>query len=832
MGKNEDFDEDVWIYIKKYSEPVLDGIPKICEKWIDRLTLKNTKDIPKLLPSIIIQEKVKNPDAEPENTQVDEFITVNKTIFLIDYPEVSEKWEKFVESIWFTWVDLYQKWQSVQRVYAKLFSIYQEQQKLGEQYELILGLGLLSWRSPSDHITKRHLITAKALLAFEARLGKFTVRPAMDGAEMTVELDMLDIEDQPLNLKQTVMEGLLTAKDNPWDHSSIDSVLKVIANSLADKGQGEYYNTLKNQKSAEEKPIVEFAPALILRKRSIRGLEQTLKKIREQIESGGEFPAEFSNLCEGNINIENSTGGCEGNNVKVDQNIYFPKPFNKEQREIIYKLQPNKGLLVQGPPGTGKSHTIANLICHFLATGKRILVTAKTPRALKVLYSQMPEQIRPLCISLLGNGLEEKQSLELSVNSILNKQNIWNNSLVLDNINKLENKIQSLISEKEEINYRIRSIRESETIEQSIINGKYRGTSAKIARLLKAESEKFKWFVDKISFEQEVPLSQSEIGILLEDLNLLKPEIEAECQLLLPDPEKDLISQNEFTDMINKYNKAESNFLSTQDLLNSYEGQILIKKSPNDIAKIIDSVSKLIESVNNIEKRQIPWTKQAIFDVLTSNDITWKDLLGALSEKMNGLKERAKKIHALEVIIPSALNRKKVFQDAVVIKKHFDEGGKNKWWSFKSKEIRNCRYITKDVYIDLKPCNSSEKLELLIEFLSVEDTVDCCWDLWQDKLKRSSEPTFLQVSKLEEMQNTLIDLVSLCESLEVSKEALSCTQELASELLWHNLHKVIRLQTTCQAVILSNNFDIVKLKLQQYVQKIELIANLPNVHSI
>jgi len=831
-GKSEDFDEDVWIYIKKYNEPVLDRIPQICEKWIDRLALENTKDIPELLPSIIIQEKVKNPDAEPENSQIDEFIIANKTIFLIDYPEVSEKWDEFIESKWFSWVDLYQKWQSVQRVYAKLFSIYQEQQKLGEQYELILGLGFLSWRSPSDHITKRHLITAKALLTFEARLGKFTVRPAMDGAEMIVELDMLDIEDQPLNLKQTVMEGLLTAKDNPWDHSSIDSVLKVIANSLADKGQGEYYNTLKNQKSAEEKPIVEFAPALILRKRSIRGLEQTLKKIREQIESGGEFPAEFSNLCEGNINIENSTGEFEGNNVKVDQKIYFPKPFNKEQREIIYKLQSNKGVLVQGPPGTGKSHTIANLICHFLATGKRILVTAKTPRALKVLYSQMPEQIRPLCISLLGNGLEEKESLELSVNSILNKKDRWNNNLVLDNINKLENKIHYLKSKREEINYRIRSIHESETIEQNIINGKYHGTSAKIARCLKEESEKFNWFKDKISFEQELPLSQSEMEILQEDLNLLKPEIEAEFQLHLPDSEKDLLSQDEFTDMINQYNKAEGNFLPKKNLLNSYEGQILIKKSHNDIVKIIDSVSKLIESVDNIEKRQIPWTKKAIFDVLTNNDTIWKDLLGTLSEKMNGLKERAKKIYALEVIIPSALNRKKVFQDAVVIKKHFNEGGKNKWWSFKSKEIRNCRYITKDVNIDLQQCNSREKLELLIEFLLVEETVDCCWNLWKDKLERSSEPTFLQVSKLEEMQNTLIDIVSLCESLKISKEALSCSPELASKLIWHNLEEVVKLQTTCQTVVLSNNFDIIKLKLQQYIQKIELIASLPNVHTI
>ena len=56
----------------------------------------------------------------------------------------------------------------------------------------------------------------------------------------------------------------------------------------------------------------------------------------------------------------------------------------------------------EGPPGTGKTHTIANLICHLLATGKRILVTAKTPRALRVIEQQLPEQVRPLCVNLLG----------------------------------------------------------------------------------------------------------------------------------------------------------------------------------------------------------------------------------------------------------------------------------------------------------------------------------------------------------------------------------------------------------------------------------------------
>ena len=101
---------------------------------------------------------------------------------------------------------------------------------------------------------------------------------------------------------------------------------------------------------------------------------------------------------------------------------------------------------MQGPPGTGKSHTIANLICHLLATGQRILVTAKTPRALKVLVGKLkeeksynnsslfdskeegliPKEIRPLCISLLGSGLEEKRSLEASVRGIPQKNEDWN----------------------------------------------------------------------------------------------------------------------------------------------------------------------------------------------------------------------------------------------------------------------------------------------------------------------------------------------------------------------------------------------------------------------
>lgn len=108
-----------------------------------------------------------------------------------------------------------------------------------------------------------------------------------------------------------------------------------------------------------------------------------------------------------------------------------------------------------------------------------------------MLNNQLPEQIRALCINLLEGGIDEQSSLEASVSSILNRQDQWNDIFTATKINELESKIQKLESDKAEINYRIRAIRESETFQQNIINGLYLGTVTKIALRLKKDTEKF-----------------------------------------------------------------------------------------------------------------------------------------------------------------------------------------------------------------------------------------------------------------------------------------------------------------------------------------------------
>jgi tetraacyldisaccharide-1-P 4'-kinase len=58
---------------------------------------------------------------------------------------------------------------------------------------------------------------------------------------------------------------------------------------------------------------------------------------------------------------------------------------------------------VQGPPGTGKTHTIANIICHYLASGLRVLVTSRGESALSVLQAKIPDEVRPLTVALLSS---------------------------------------------------------------------------------------------------------------------------------------------------------------------------------------------------------------------------------------------------------------------------------------------------------------------------------------------------------------------------------------------------------------------------------------------
>ncbi len=826
-GQEDEYDGDVWIEVKKFQEPELSKIPQKCAEWVKQETLRYTKDLPELYNSIVVERKEEDPDTEEE-------FTVSDTLYLENYPDIQQSWDKYLEKHWMPWAELYDRYASVQKVYADLFHIYQEQQKLGEQYELIFCIGLLNWVTPNGHDAKRHIIVSKASLEFEPHLGKFTVKQAVDGDQIDIELDMLDVQDQPQNVRQLVEDGRKAIGANLWDRASIDPVLSSIANSLADSGQGEYHpdRIEPKQGSSTKKPSVEFAPALILRKRSMRGLELLLASMKEQIEAGKMIPNGFLDLCESlsEKNGEQSTENSTDFGRAVDEEIFFPLPANDEQRRIILTLDRQKGVLVQGPPGTGKSHTIANLICHLLATGKRVLVTAKSSRALKVLHDKLPSEIKPLCINLLGQGTEERESLEKSVTGILTRLDRQEESNSGHRIQTLEGRIKANRKEKAAIDNKIMALRESETFTHNIANGRYSGTAAQIARDLRKNAEQYVWFTDTISPDDPLPLSQDEIKCLRRDIVGIDLETEKDLSLSLPDIEKDPEGKAvrvAFQQEAETKKKAEEG----KERLNRQEGNALLHAGKEKIELLLQRLSDFTAARETIRQRPMPWIEKAVYDVLTDRDTPWKELLKLSVQHANDLHVLAAQVDAIDVSIPQDMDRKKILHDAKALKGHFESGGSEGVWIFKPKTVREHGDLIGKVKVDGLDCNTTDSLQKLINFLKVEQQLHYVWSLWSGKVERFDGPFPLQLAEIDELHEALESIINLYGKRDSTKEKLQQINGLRAPR-WEDTASLNSLVEDCRVVLAQIDYLTINKKLVQLQNSLSDLATRNNSHPI
>jgi hypothetical protein len=136
--------------------------------------------------------------------------------------------------------------------------------------KLVLGLGLLVWRGPikgKSPAILRHIVTARVDLHFDAVTGIIQLNGSADGAQLKIEDDMLDAELRPgREHHATIGEQLSAIGDDIWDRGSMFTALNSWAAAL--HPDSEWFPDLKIPIGRESKPVVSFAPALIMRKRT------------------------------------------------------------------------------------------------------------------------------------------------------------------------------------------------------------------------------------------------------------------------------------------------------------------------------------------------------------------------------------------------------------------------------------------------------------------------------------------------------------------------------------------------------------------------------------
>jgi len=91
----------------------------------------------------------------------------------------------------------------------------------------------------------------------------------------------------------------------------------------------------------------------------------------------------------------------ELDNAVNTQDLFLPLPADSSQIAAVVASAKGRDFVLDGPPGTGKSQTIANMIAHNLALGRRVLFVAEKKAALDVVYRRLESQgLGEFCLEL------------------------------------------------------------------------------------------------------------------------------------------------------------------------------------------------------------------------------------------------------------------------------------------------------------------------------------------------------------------------------------------------------------------------------------------------
>ncbi|MEV4680696.1 AAA domain-containing protein [Streptomyces kurssanovii] len=484
-------DEPSWLRVERPAREDAPQPKQLLAPWIDENRIRDFKQTraPHLRRRI-----------EPDFPDWSTGIPLEKTYHELDEHPKREKIEKLYaawEQEWLVWAEQRRAIDPLVRLYDRLHKMHEDAANLGEAYELVLGLGRLTWQTTGGQRVERHLVTHRATLQLDPSTGTLTAAPDPTGVGMELEEGMLDgAQHVPGAVREGIVDVLESASDatGPEHLEALHTALRSWTNAA--HSAGSYLPTIERAKPRSlDVPQVGLAPALVLRERDRRSTLDALKSIARQIDAGTP-PTELLGYIAGRDGALTASdlAAAENDGSQADTGeMYFALPANEEQRTIAERLRANRLVVVQGPPGTGKTHTIANLVTDLLAQGKRVLITSHTPRALRVLRDKLPESVRDLCVSRTEDGAAAQRELEASVQKILSEYAGYDEKASQREIRTLQNRLTAARTAQSTLLRDLAALREQETHRFDAEIGDYSGSLQEIAGRLAAEKDTYDW---------------------------------------------------------------------------------------------------------------------------------------------------------------------------------------------------------------------------------------------------------------------------------------------------------------------------------------------------
>jgi len=695
--------DDVWLRVPRLKEipaPELDDNLKL---WV---TLSKSPDKP---PELKAEIPIREGKEEVGNEKLE------------DNPSIQTAFDWYLNELWEPWATVERPRRKTVSFYNKLFALQQAITTEGSEtpIEIIWGIGLAVWK-PGATAVKHPLISQPCEIVLDARNFDLEIRPRDTDARL--ELDCYaDLELAGVRTLEDYwrsVQATAANRANPFEASTFEGTLKVAVGYLDSNGAYLASDPDPKVPTANDKLVITDTWVLFGRRRSEHIFVQDIQRLKKNLAAATSIPPVLRGFVEmgddtvrarAPVSFRGLSSSTSGPGVKE---LYFPMPYNEEQVSIVEKLETNDGVVVQGPPGTGKTHTIANVICHFLAQGKRVLVTAKGESALAVLQDKLPEQIRSLSVSLLTDERGGMKQFEHSIQTIATNVSALNSTQSERQVATLEARLNALHAKISAVDQNIGAY-----ADKHMRNYPFQGRQAspeELARFVLDNEDKYCWLDDELNAKAHGSISFGDNDIS----SLRQARIQAGSDL----------------PYLNCVLPTTDNFPVWTDILTLHRDLLkakVIEDSVTDgnILALVDSTNATFEKakafasllsarevlVNDIEKQTQSWTK-VLHDRLTVAKLDDPALLGFLKllDDIEALDAIRRQILAYAITIPAGAETRK---DFVVALERLLVGKNPFAWPFIKQEARNI--VSAITIAGLKPSTAEDwkKVATHIQYL-------------------------------------------------------------------------------------------------------------------
>lgn len=449
--------------------------------------------------------------------------------FFGDFParaEAYNKWSVKREK----WVERYNELKKIQDFFILLYGKYVQLEQMSDSIELAVANGFLCDKENNEF--NHPILSRKVKITFLQNDDAIQITDLDDGVEL-YESFIRSMKDVFLGHFPDFKNELDTKDIHPLNRTEAQDFLKRFVASLCpDNRFVEEENP--DLSSYTNRLLLYMKPVFYIRKKR-DGVLNAVNMILDDLENGGEIPPYLKEIVSGGISeeveihedpsLEESLASVGGEDV----DILLSKEANKEQLEIAQRIEKYNAVLVQGPPGTGKTHTIANLLGHFLAQGKKVLVTSHTKKALTVLKDKVVPNLQSLCVSILDDSRED---MERSVDGITEYMSRNDSYGLQKDMEKIGRDRKQIIKDLGELRKKIFGLIQSECGSINICGELL--SPSQVAKFIVENTGKLSYIPGKVTTNAPLPLSYDELRELYSTNKDITKQEEREFSYHLP----------------------------------------------------------------------------------------------------------------------------------------------------------------------------------------------------------------------------------------------------------------------------------------------------------